>query len=70
MKARVQDEYVRTSLRLPQDLHARVHDAARCTGRTFNAEIIAKLSLSFGSGLDKLTAERLIEALQSYVSKT
>lgn len=35
-----QDDYVRTALRLPRQLHARLHEEADAKGRSFNAEII------------------------------
>lgn len=65
-----QDDYVKTALRLPPDLHAQIHASARTSGRTFNAELISRLSGSYEQGLDRSTAERLIEALQAYVAKT
>ena len=43
-----QDDYIRTALRLPPDLHAAIHEAAAATGKSFNAEIIARLQSSFG----------------------
>ena len=42
-----QDDYVRTALRVPPDLHQKIHDAARENTRTFNAEIVARLERSF-----------------------
>lgn len=47
-----QDEYIRTALRLPPDLHARVHEAADKAGRSFNAELIARIAASFDTGLE------------------
>lgn len=38
-----QDDWVRTALRLPAELHAQVHAAADAAGRSFNAEIIERL---------------------------
>lgn len=69
MRPRVQDDYIRTALRLPPDLHAQIHASARKTGRTFNGELIERLAASYEKPLDKPTAERLIEALQAYVAK-
>jgi hypothetical protein len=43
-----QDEYVRTALRVPPDLHRALHDAADAAGHSFNAEIIGRLQGSFG----------------------
>jgi hypothetical protein len=39
-----QDDYVKTALRLPRGLHGEVMAAAEANGRSFNAEIIARLS--------------------------
>jgi hypothetical protein len=47
MKKRTQDDYIRTALRVPPDLHARLHAAAERAGRTFNAEIITRLNETF-----------------------
>lgn len=54
MKPRTQDDYIRTALRVPPELHARIHESARDTGRTFNAEILARLEASFRTaGVDE-----------------
>ncbi len=42
-----QDDYIRTALRVPPELHARIHEAAKTNTRTFNAEIVARLQASF-----------------------
>jgi len=42
-----QDNYIRTALRVPPDLHAHIHEAAKSSNRTFNAEIVARLARSF-----------------------
>lgn len=42
-----QDDFIRTALRVPPDLHARIHAAADAAGRTFNAEIVRRLTESF-----------------------
>ncbi|HEL4660748.1 TPA: Arc family DNA-binding protein [Stenotrophomonas maltophilia] len=70
IRGSVQEGYIKTALRLPPDLHSRIHKSARESGRTFNAELIARLAGSYEQALDKSTAERLIEALQTYVAKT
>lgn len=44
-----QDDYIRTALRVPPDLHAQIHEAAKANTRTFNAEIVARLQSSFSS---------------------
>lgn len=42
-----QDEFIKTALRLPRDLHAQVQASAEELGRSMNAEIIARLQSSF-----------------------
>ncbi len=42
-----QDDYIRTALRVPPDLHGSLHTAATTANRTFNAEIIHRLQQSF-----------------------
>jgi TRAP-type mannitol/chloroaromatic compound transport system substrate-binding protein len=39
-----QDDYIRTAMRLPRDLHAEVRKAAKAAGHTMNAEIIARVA--------------------------
>lgn len=71
---RFQDAWVKTALRSPPELHEQIHAAADKSGRTFNAELIHRLQLTFASEtgavtLDKPTAERLIAALQNHITK-
>lgn len=42
-----QQDYIKTALRLPRDLHAEIHQAAREGERGFNAEILFRLRQSF-----------------------
>lgn len=42
-----QDDFIRTALRVPPDLHKQIHEAAEKSNRTFNAEIVARLQQSF-----------------------
>jgi hypothetical protein len=44
-----QEDFVKTALRLPRDLHAAIHEAAREGERGFNAEILFRLRQSFKS---------------------
>lgn len=46
IKIQSQDEYHKTSLRLPIDLHLDIRDAAARNGCSMNAEIIARLQAS------------------------
>lgn len=43
MRPKTQSDYIKTALRLPPELHAAVHESAKASGRTFNAEVIALL---------------------------
>lgn len=45
-----QIDYQKTALRLPKDLHVQLHAAAQETGRSYNAEIVARLQSSFEGG--------------------
>lgn len=47
-----QDEFQKTALRLPKDLHAALHEAASAAGRSYNAEIISRLQASFKAPMD------------------
>ncbi|MBY0240311.1 MAG: Arc family DNA-binding protein [Burkholderiaceae bacterium] len=38
-----QQDYVKTALRIPRDLHEQIVDAAERNGRSMNAEILARL---------------------------
>lgn len=42
-----QDDFIRTALRVPPDLHKSLHASATENNRTFNAEIVARLQQSF-----------------------
>ena len=42
-----QDDYIKTALRLPRDLHAKIISAADNAERTMNAEIISRLQSTF-----------------------
>lgn len=42
-----QEDFQKTALRLPKDLHERLHESAKESGRSYNAEIVARLANSF-----------------------
>ncbi|MGB3069791.1 MAG: toxin-antitoxin system HicB family antitoxin [Ottowia sp.] len=42
-----QDDYIRTALRVPPELHQALHEAADKSSKSFNAEIIERLSRTF-----------------------
>lgn len=47
MRPKSQADFVKTALRLPPELHAQLHASAKESGRTYNAEILARLEQSF-----------------------
>jgi hypothetical protein len=51
-----QDDYIKTALRLPRAVHAKLLAASEQTGKSMNAEIIARLEASF-EGDANLSAE-------------
>jgi len=58
IKISSQDEYAKTSLRLPVDLRKEIQDAAERNGRSMNAEIIARLrTVPIAEQLGKLSAD-------------
>lgn len=42
-----QVDYQKQGVRIPKDLHARIHEAAAASGRSYNSELIARLEASF-----------------------
>lgn len=42
-RAATQNDYARSALRIPRELHAEIHAAAKAKGCSFNAEIISRL---------------------------
>lgn len=49
MATSYQDDYMKTALRLPRTLHAKIQEAATATGKSLNSELIARLERSFAS---------------------
>lgn len=67
-----QDDYQKQGVRIPRELHARIHEAAAASGRSYNSELIARLQASFAEtaqGVDRdaaiasSTAEAMLKAL-------
>lgn len=50
------DRYQRVNLRIPKDLHIKLMAAAGRRSRSMNAEIVARLEVSFESVEDRLAA--------------
>lgn len=61
-----QDEFVKTALRLPKELHANLHQAAKANSRSYNSEIIARLEDTF-SRQDVLTELDIKDRLLSII---
>ena len=59
MATSYQDDYMKTALRLPRALHAKIQEAAAASGKSLNSELIARLEQSF-SGVGKASAEALM----------
>lgn len=49
MKTMSQAHFVKTALRLPPDLHTKVHESARANERTFNGELIHQIRQAYTS---------------------
>lgn len=56
-----QIELIRTALRVPSELHRRIHEAAADSGRTFNAEILQRLQQSFEEPRHALSRSEALE---------
>jgi hypothetical protein len=56
-RATSQTGWIKTSLRLPPELHASVIRAAEDSGRTFNAELMERIA----SAEDRRTLSQLVE---------
>lgn len=59
-----QDEFHKTGVRMPKDVHAKLHDAAAASGRSYNAEIVARLQASF-----EVSAPERVNELELELSK-
>lgn len=42
-----QDDYQKQGVRIPRDLHQRIHEAAAASGRSYNSELVQRLEDSF-----------------------
>lgn len=54
---RMTTDIQKTALRLPRDLHQKIHESADKNGRSMNAEIIHRLENSFSPTSDATMAE-------------
>lgn len=60
-----QDDYIRTALRVPPDLHKALHESAAASGKSFNAEILGRLTDSFVTASDTVPAELVDHLMQA-----
>lgn len=61
-----QDDYLKTAIRLPRELHALILDAAKQSGQSINSEMIIRIQQSFGEKNDSpllLSMAKQIEVL-------
>jgi len=61
MATSYQDDYMKTALRLPRDLHAKIQEAATTSGKSLNSELIARLDESFDPKPDQTLLRHLAE---------
>jgi hypothetical protein len=47
-----QEDFQKQGVRIPRELHDRIHEAARESGRSYNSELIARLQQSFIAAVD------------------
>jgi plasmid stability protein len=54
-----QDDFIKTAIRLPRDLHADILESAAHHGRSMNAEMLARLSSQAGATLDDIARQNV-----------
>lgn len=54
-----QDDFIKTAIRLPRDLHAAILDSAAQHGRSMNAEMLARLANQSGVTLSDIAAQNV-----------
>ena len=64
MATSFQDDYIKTALRLPRDLHAQLMEASKVQGKSLNSELIERLRQSFEESktVESLAMEYSFEA--------
>ena len=60
-------EIQKTALRLPKPLHKIIHEAAKESGRSMNAEIVARLQATFEE--PEVTYEQMLENITGIIEK-
>jgi predicted DNA-binding protein len=78
MNPNKQKDFVKTAIRLPPEVHKKLHAEAEASGRTFNAEMVGRLSMSlekkendFAIFLERLEAfdDRMTAAISDIQNK-
>ena len=64
------DSQVRTQIRLPSNLYDRLNDAAEEQGRSFNGEMLTRLSASFEKEVEETTYKDLASAQKIVIKMT
>ncbi len=65
-----QDDFLKTALRLPKDLHGRLVDSAAANGRSLNSEINERLEASFKQRDAKLQElSEKVAVLEGYLTQ-
>lgn len=67
---RPQDDFQKQGVRIPRELHERIHEAARLSGRSYNSELIARLQYSFEGWAFPLHLRREVENLAGALNVT
>lgn len=65
-----QDDFIRTALRVPPNLHKSIHLAAKENTRTFNAEIVDRLQASFVTARAERITELELALLREQLEKS
>jgi hypothetical protein len=65
-----QDDFVKTALRIPRDLHSQIQEAAAASGRSMNAEMIGRLQADVEDGALLAILDRLRESDDELLATT
>lgn len=64
-----QDDFIKTALRLPRDVHEKIQEAAKETGRSMNSEIVARLQQTLQPPADQPSARDNSAVLVEVIEK-
>lgn len=60
-----QSNFIKTALRLPPELHAKVHESAKASGRSYNAELISLLEKALVVPDGYIPAPRIVRSFDA-----